>query len=381
MKRIIKQIVAAGALLTGIAGHAQTKSNFVLAGTLVNMRAMPGKLYLVYDSLANKAPDSSLVKNGKYSFSGALDFPCRAYLCTRLTKDIERFAATPKNTATFFLDKGNINAVSVRELPEITVTGSAADKDFGLAHYHYNRLMDTVKNSIQKVVRGTDNDWLFINAVTETMLNTKDLGQPEKIAFLRNHATAAVNPYILQELLAGTITRAGFVEMLDSFYKAMPPNVQQSRPGQRVGVALQNQLKAAIGHKAADFALQDSLGHSLSLAAYKGKYVLVQFWNNNDPSVRQVLSPVLQAHKTYSNKGFEVIAISTGVNENDWINALRNYQLPWVNVRDSDSNNTVKTRYGFSGNQSNVLIDPGGTIIARNLSNNQLGEKLSSIFE
>lgn len=243
MKQMIKQ-AALYALLAGtvIAGRAQTvKNSFVLNGTLSRMRAMPSKIYLVYDSLAQKATDSSLVKAGKYSFKGTIDFPAKAYLTTKLVKDIEFRAGGTPTIATLFVDKGIMTAVSVGEVTAITITGSVADKDYHTANRSLDLLMDTVKKSMQ-VVKAMDNDWLFVNAMTAVLLNNPGLGKKEKIAFISTYPAAGVNPYLLNELLQDRNSQAGYVDKLDSFYQAMPLALQKSKAGERVGASLKKRL-------------------------------------------------------------------------------------------------------------------------------------------
>jgi peroxiredoxin len=382
MKRIVRQALL-GVLFTGTAAavQSQPKSSFVLNGSLNKMRAMPSKIYLVYDSLSQKAPDSALVKAGKYSFKGTIDFPTKAYLTAKLVKGIELRAGSTPTMAALFIDKGTITAVSTGEVATITVTGSAADKDYHTANQSFDLLMDTIKKGVQ-VVRAMDNDWLFLNAMTATMVGSPELGKKGKIDFVSAHPAAGVNPYLLNELLAYRSTAsAGYVDRLDSFYQAMPLALQQSQAGRKVGALLKNELKAAIGHKASDFSLNDTLGHSVALSSFKGKYVLVQFWNNDDPGMRPMLSAVVQTYQAYKDKGLDVLGVSVGLGEEDWKQALRGYHFTWKNVVDIPGIHTVGERYGITRSMDNVLVDPNGVIVARSLSYSNLGEKIAAILD
>jgi peroxiredoxin len=382
MKQMIRQatlyLVLAGAASKG---QAQTTTpGFILNGTLTHMRAMPSKIYLVYDSLAHKATDSSLVKAGKYSFKGSIDFPAKAYLTTKLVKGIEFKAGGAPTIAGLFVDKGTMTAVSTGELTAITLTGSAADKDYWAANQSFNLLMDTVKKSAQ-VVKEMDGDWLFMNALTATLFSSTEPRNKEKMAFVHKHPAASVNPYLLNELLHENNGQAGYVDRLDSFYQAMPVALQQSKAGEAVGSSLKNALKAVVGHQAAGFALKDTLGNTVSLSSFKGQYVLVQFWNNNDPAMRNMLSTVTQTYQAYKDKGLTVLGVSVGLSEADWKQALRGYHFAWKNVVDVPGANTVAELYGITDNQNNVLIDPNGIIVARNLAYPKLGEKIAAILD
>ena len=62
-----------------------------------------------------------------------------------------------------------------------------------------------------------------------------------------------------------------------------------------------------------------------------------------------------------------------------WNNAIEKDQLPWPQLNDED--NSIAAAYFIMSLPQNVLLDPEGKIIARNLSTEELTASLENIFK
>ncbi len=61
---------------------------------------------------------------------------------------------------------------------------------------------------------------------------------------------------------------------------------------------------------APDFALQDLDGNALTLAGFKGKVLLLNFWATWCPPCRAEIPDFVEAYKDYQAKGLEIIGVS-----------------------------------------------------------------------
>jgi hypothetical protein len=66
-----------------------------------------------------------------------------------------------------------------------------------------------------------------------------------------------------------------------------------------------------------------------------------------------------------------------------WRKAIRDDKMPWAQLSDlkGGRHNEVAAYYGIEAIPSNLLIDPSGKIIARNLRGEALQAKLAEVLQ
>jgi hypothetical protein len=93
---------------------------------------------------------------------------------------------------------------------------------------------------------------------------------------------------------------------------------------------------------------------------------------------------VLKAYNAYKDRGFTVLGVSLddSAHEEAWLKAIIEDGMPWQQVSDLKGRvNSAAVLYGIKGIPQNVLIDPHGVIIAKNLRDRDLMGKLMDIFD
>lgn len=132
-----------------------------------------------------------------------------------------------------------------------------------------------------------------------------------------------------------------------------------------------------IGKTAPEFTLPDTAGVNVSLSDFRGKYVLLDFWASWCPPCRRENPNVVKAYQEYKDKNFTIIGISLDQNKAKWMKAIQDDQLTWTHVSDLKYwDSEIPALYGVRGIPSNVLLDPDGVIIAKNITGEELHAQL-----
>ncbi len=112
-------------------------------------------------------------------------------------------------------------------------------------------------------------------------------------------------------------------------------------------------------------AAKDLNSRPLSLAQYKGKVVLMDFWATwCGPCVGEMPN-VIAAYKKYHAQGFDVVGISLDQDKGALTSFLKQNKMPWRQVYDGKGwGSAVPRQYGVMAIPFGLLLNRDGTIAA-----------------
>ncbi len=143
-------------------------------------------------------------------------------------------------------------------------------------------------------------------------------------------------------------------------------------------------MKAFVGQRFTDLEMLDTDGNSHKLSEYvgNGHWLFVDMWASWCGPCRAEMPHVVAAYEKYHKKGLEMVSISLDNQKENWVKAITALNMPWTHLSDLKGWQSIVCEvYKVWAIPDNLLINPQGEIVARNLRDEALHEKLKDIFK
>jgi peroxiredoxin len=163
------------------------------------------------------------------------------------------------------------------------------------------------------------------------------------------------------------------------------PDTKPAQNADRILDSLKKQEEAkklqatlAEGTKFPDFNEKDTAGKPLSIANYKGKVVLLDFWATwCGPCVRE-LPNVIKTYDAHHKNGFEIIGISLDKDQQKLASFTQEKHMTWPQYYDGLVwQNKLAVKYGVNSIPATYLLDGQGTIIGKDLRGEDLEQAVA----
>lgn len=313
--------------------------------------------------------DSALMVEGSFNMNGTVENPEMNYV---YIQGIQR-------NVPLFLDQGDIVIdVFKDDYAATTITGSAAHDEYNAFQDEMNVINDKKREvyAQYRTAKAEDN-----TGVMDSLSAVMDGLYEEEQAFIKDYVKKN-NASVASPFIANSHSYSWSVgemeEILDNFDAALAVLPDYKKFADRIKVL----QRVEVGQPLVDFTQKDTTGVDITLSEInKGKYLLVDFWAAWCGPCRRENPNVLACYKDFHDKGFDVLGVSFDDNREKWIKAIQDDGLIWHQVSDlSGWNNAAGKLYGIRAIPANILLDPDGMIIAKDLRGEDLRAKLEEIF-
>ncbi|HYE54317.1 MAG TPA: AhpC/TSA family protein [Chitinophagaceae bacterium] len=164
-------------------------------------------------------------------------------------------------------------------------------------------------------------------------------------------------------------------------YKGFTDEVKNSIYGKRVSEYISLVRNIQVGDVFVDFSQEDTKGRLRKLSELKGKVVLLEFWGSWCGPCRKGNPGLVKIYNEFKSGGFEVFGVGAETKKSEWLEAVEDDKLPWINVSDlRGDNNKAALMYNVSYYPANFLIDRNGLIVAKDLHGEALRAKLMELL-
>jgi peroxiredoxin len=359
-----------GILLSlSVVAQQQDHTVFVLKGKLQNARNI--KLFLQNSGGTVYMDSTTTDSEGNFVFKGSLKEPAVFLFGLRGSQ----------NYVSFQMENSVITINGdAKDIPHVTISGSGEQVLYKEIQTKMAPLDQNLKEIMTDYTDASEKkDSLAMKMITETKMPAWKAERCSVITdFIKAHPSSAVSVNLVADFVTGKYGPAEKADQLMHLIEATPAG-KYSR-SLKIRIVIDGQLTARTGRIAPDFTQPDTSNHVVSLSDLKGKYVLVDFWASWCHPCRAENPNVLEAYKKYKEKNFTVIAVSLDTYRPAWIKAIKDDQLPWLQLSDLQSQNSAAKRYGVISIPFNFLVDPSGKIIATDLRGEALENKLKEVL-
>lgn len=377
MKKLL--FLALGAALTG-ACHNEKNGQYRLSGSFESGQSGDTVLLLSQEDLLSamqKAMDTAIIdKDGKFHFQGTTE-GAETYFLALKPKDSLREEAF----ADFILENANINI----SIPKPEDNKSATVESDGPAYQIYKK----VEERNQQLVKETQPIYA---ALTNKKASKEEIKQMEEQMrqITNKHIKWVIRtvidnaPSTFSDMMLPQIRDVISPEQMDTLIQKLKQAKEKMPNYEKLKTELEAEKQTNTGKQYTELEMKDPQGKDMKLSQYvgKSKLLLVDFWASWCGPCRAEMPNVVEAYKKFHDKGLEIIGVSLDKEVGPWKEALKTLNMNWPQMSDLKGwQSQAVERYHIRGIPNNVLLDSKGTIVAKDLREEELHTTIEKLLK
>ena len=343
-----------------------------LTGTLKNA---PDTTILFLADWGNRILfDSIRVVNGNFNYEFQINHPKKFYLHNR------RNQYEFRDGKSIWLEPSDIKISGDFEfLNNLEIKGSASQTEFE----NYNLLVNNATKKINEL-----KEQIHFKSDEEKKNDTI------KIELFQTNLSNSIVEFMLKYPNSHVTLTTLYIEsyyairhlnkkQINEVYENLAGELKTSYQGIEIKKYIDLPEPPKVGDLAPEIIQTTPDGEIVRLSDYRGKYVLVDFWDSYCGPCRLSHKWLRTIYEKYNPKGLEIIGVSSDTDKSRWVNAIKSDSITWTNISDLKGfKNEAFLRYDVKFIPQNYLINPNGKIIKYRLCSESYADyELGQIFK
>lgn len=132
-------------------------------------------------------------------------------------------------------------------------------------------------------------------------------------------------------------------------------------------ITVSAQAQLPVGTQAPSIRLPDVSGKTITLESLSGQWILIDFWASWCGPCRLSNRAARKFYEDWKTKGLEVLSVSLDANRADWLKAIKQDKLQWLQVNSpAQWDSPLVLSWQVDRIPTTYLLDPNGVIQAVN---------------